>query len=174
MNFQQAGAVNLARSWISNTDSAGISGCSPVRFILSSAHTGMQRTLSPYQNILIIKPGAVGDLLQITPVIRALKAYSPKANISLLVGSDITADLFKNDPRIFETVVFEREGRHRSLSSRLALWKYLHKQGYDLVLNYQRSNLRTWFLASAALPSRVLVYHKACLLYTSPSPRDRG
>ena len=116
--------------------------------------------LSPYQNILIIKPGAVGDLLQMTPVIRALRAYSPKAKISLLVGSDITADLFKNDPRIFETVVFERDGRHRSLSARLALWRYLHKQGYDLVLNYQRSNLRTWFLASAALPSRVLVYHK--------------
>jgi len=121
----------------------------------------MQRTFAPYQNILIIKPGAVGDLLQMTPVIRALRAYSPKAKISLLVGSDITADLFKNDPRIFETIVFEREGRHRSLSSRLALWRYLHKQGYDIVLNYQRSNLRTWFLASAALPSRVLVYHKA-------------
>jgi lipopolysaccharide heptosyltransferase II len=121
----------------------------------------MQRALSPYQNILIIKPGAVGDLLQMTPVIRALKAYSPKAKISMLVGSVITAALFRNDPRISETVIFERDGRHRSLSSRFALWRYLHRQGYDLVLNYQRSNLKTWFLASAALPSRVLVYHKA-------------
>jgi ADP-heptose:LPS heptosyltransferase len=96
-----------------------------------------------------------------TPVIRALKAYSPEAKISVLVGSGITAALFKNDPRIFETVIFERDGRHRSLSSRLALWKQLHSKGYDLVLNYQRSNLKTWFLASAAFPCRVLVYHKA-------------
>ena len=121
----------------------------------------MQRSLTPYQNILIIKPGAVGDLLQMTPVIRALTAYSPEAKISVLVGSEITAALFKNDPRISETVILERDGRHRSLSSRLALWKYLHDKGFDLVLNYQRSNLKTWFLASAALPCRVLVYHKA-------------
>ncbi|MEK6743741.1 MAG: glycosyltransferase family 9 protein [Nitrospirota bacterium] len=121
----------------------------------------MQKSLTPYKNILIIKPGAVGDLLQMTPVIRALKAYSPDTKISMLVGSEITAALFRNDPRISETVIFERDGRHRSLSSRLALWKHLHKQGYDLVLNCQRSNLKTWFLASAAFPCRVLVYHKA-------------
>jgi heptosyltransferase-2 len=121
----------------------------------------MQKTLTPYQNILIIKPGAVGDLLQMTPVIRALTAYSPQAKISVLVGSEITAALFKYDSRIDETIVFERDGRHRSLSSRFALWKYLHSKGYDLVLNYQRSNLKTWFLTSAALPCRVLVYHKA-------------
>ena len=121
----------------------------------------MQKTPTPYKNILIIKPGAVGDLLQMTPVIRALKAYSPEAKISLMVGSGITAALFKNDPRISETVIFDRDGRHRSLSSRLALWKQLHSRGYDLVLNYQRSNLKTWFLASAAFPCRVLVYHKA-------------
>ena len=89
----------------------------------------MQRTRTPYQNILIIKPGAVGDLLQMTPVIRALKAYSPEAAISVLVGSDITAALFKNDPRISETVIFERDGSHRSLSSRIALWRYLHTKG---------------------------------------------
>ena len=121
----------------------------------------MQITPSPYQNILIIKPGAVGDLLQMTPVIRALKTYSPEARISVLVGSDITAALFKNDPRISETIIFERDGRHRSLASRITLWRYLRKQSYDLVLNYQRSNLKTWFLVSAALPSRVLVYHKS-------------
>jgi len=121
----------------------------------------MQRSSAPYQNILIIKPGAVGDLLQMTPVIRALKAYSPESKISLLVGSEITAALFKNDRRIAETIIFERDGRHRSLSSRLSLWKYLRAKGYDLVLNYQRSNLKTWFLASAAFPCRVLVYHKA-------------
>jgi lipopolysaccharide heptosyltransferase II len=121
----------------------------------------MQKTLTPYQNILIIKPGAVGDLLQMTPVIRALKAYSPEAKISVLVGSEITAALFKNDPRIFETVIFEQGGRHSSLSSRFAFWRHLRSKGYDLVLNFQRSNVKTWFLASAAFPCRVLVYHKS-------------
>jgi heptosyltransferase-2 len=120
----------------------------------------MQSTSLPYQNILIIKPGAVGDLLQMTPVIRALKGYSPGSSISLLVGSETTAALFKNDRRIAEIIIYERDGRHRSLSSRFSLWQYLHANRYDLVLNYQRSNLKTWFLASAAFPCRVLVYHR--------------
>jgi ADP-heptose:LPS heptosyltransferase len=37
----------------------------------------------------------------------------------------------------------------------------LNSRHFDLILNFQRSNLRTWFLISAALPCRVLVYHKA-------------
>ncbi len=152
MNFPQRGRLRWQRRHFRLQSN-------PIYTII--CHTGMPKTLTPYQNILIIKPGAVGDLLQMTPVIRALKAYSPDAKISVLVGSEITAALLKNDPRISETVIFERNGAHRSLSSRLALWSYLHTKGYDLVLNYQRSNLKTWFLASAALPCRVLVYHKA-------------
>jgi len=114
----------------------------------------------PYRNILIIKPGAVGDLLQMTPVIRALRNYSPGAAVSFLVGSVATAELFRNDPRVSETIVFDRDGKHRSLSSQLELRRMLRNRRYDLVLNFQRSNLKAWFLASAAFPCRVLVYHK--------------
>ena len=121
----------------------------------------MQGTREPYRNILVIKPGAVGDLLQMTPVIRALRRYSPEARITMLVGSALTASLFANDPRVSATFVFDQHGRHRSASSKLGLWRMLHSKRFDLVLNFQRSNLRTWFLTSAALPCRVLVYHKA-------------
>ncbi|MHB8844615.1 MAG: glycosyltransferase family 9 protein [Nitrospirota bacterium] len=121
----------------------------------------MQETRKPYRNILIIKPGAVGDLLQMTPVIRALRRYYPDARITMLVGSALTASLFAHDPRISETIVFDRHGRHRSASALIGLWRMLRARRFDLVLNFQRSNLRTWFLAAAALPCRVLVYHKA-------------
>ncbi len=120
----------------------------------------MHNLREPYRNILVIKPGAVGDLLQMSPVFRALRKYSPGAAITLLVGSGTTAELFKNDPRVSETIVFDREDKYRSLSSKLALWSYLHRRGFDLVLNFQRRNIRTWLLASAAFPCRVLVYHK--------------
>jgi ADP-heptose:LPS heptosyltransferase len=121
----------------------------------------MQGTRKPYRNILIIKPGAVGDLLQMTPVIRALRRYSSAARITMLVGSPLTASLFANNPSVTETVVFDRNGEHRSASSLIGLWRRLRSRRFDLVLNFQRSNLRTWFLVSAALPCRVLVYHKA-------------
>lgn len=114
-----------------------------------------------YHNILIIKPGAVGDLLQLTPAIRALKKRFPAARITLLVGSDSIASMFRHNPHVHNTVVFDRRGEHRSLAGLSRLWMELRGARYDLVVNYQRSNLKAWFLASAAFPCRVLVYRKA-------------
>jgi len=117
--------------------------------------------LDRFDNILIIKPGAIGDLLQLTPVIRALKSRFPQAGISLLVGSPSTAELFKYNAHVRETLVFDKAGAHKSFRALLQLWRLLRVKKYDLVVNFQRSNLKTWFLASAAFPCRVLVYHKA-------------
>jgi len=112
------------------------------------------------KNILIIKPGAIGDLIQLTPVLGALKKRYPDVLISLIVGSSVTAELFKYDPYVSETVVYEKRGEHSSLRSFFAVWSRLHKKQYDLVINFQRSNFKTWLLATAAFPCRILVYHK--------------
>jgi heptosyltransferase II len=117
--------------------------------------------LERFDNILIIKPGAIGDLLQLTPVIRVLKDRYPQAGISLLVGSTTTSELFKYNAHVRETMVFDKAGAHRSFRALMHLWRRLRGNRYDLVINFQRSNLKTWFLASAAFPCRVLVYHKA-------------
>jgi heptosyltransferase-2 len=112
-------------------------------------------------NILIIKPGAIGDLLELTPAIRALSTKYPGVRISLLVGTEATATLFQYNPWVNEVIVFDKREEHRSLASLLKLWKGLHSKKFDLVIHFQRSNLKTWILASAALPCRVLVYHKS-------------
>jgi lipopolysaccharide heptosyltransferase II len=112
-------------------------------------------------NILIIKPGAIGDLLQITPVIRALHGKYPGARISIMVGSAATASLFRHNPLVHEAIVFDKRGEQRSIKALAGLWRRLRRERYDLVLNFQRSNLKGWFLASAAFPCRLLVYHKA-------------
>ncbi|MDA8099445.1 MAG: glycosyltransferase family 9 protein [Nitrospiraceae bacterium] len=114
-----------------------------------------------YRNILIIKPGAVGDLIQMTPVVRALNKAYPTASITLLVGSASTASLFHHHPGVREAIVYERSNRHRSLPAFLQLWKDLRSRSFDLVLNFQRSNLKAWALVAASFPCRILVYHKA-------------
>ena len=116
----------------------------------------MQSPHLPYQNILIIKPGAIGDLLQMTPVIRSLHAASPAARISLLVGSEPSTELFRHNPHVSELFVYDRS--HTNI---LPLWQELRARRFDLVLNFQRSNLRAWLLAAAAFPCRVLVYHRS-------------
>ncbi len=112
------------------------------------------------KNILIIKPGAIGDLLQLTPVFRALKKKYPDTSISLMVGSSVTAALFRFNPYVSETIVYDKRGEHSSLRSFFAVWSRLHRKKYDLVINFQRSNVKTWLLATAAFPCRILVYHK--------------
>jgi len=112
-------------------------------------------------NIFIIKPGAIGDVLQLTPVIRALKSKYPDAKITLLVGSAATAELFRYNPAVSETIVYDKRGAHKSLMAFIRLWKRLHATKFDLVINFQRSNFKAWLLALAAFPCRFLVYHKA-------------
>ena len=110
--------------------------------------------------ILLIKPGAIGDLLQLTPTIRGLHARFPEARIDILVGNTASIDLFRHHPLINDVLVFDRHGKHRSFSALLSLWHQIRSGSYDLVINFQRSNLRAWFLITAALPCRILVYHK--------------
>lgn len=111
-------------------------------------------------NILIIKPGAMGDLLHLTPTIRALHGRFPRARIDIMVGNSASVDLFRHHPDITDILVFNRHGEHRSFTALFSLWRQIRSRSYDLVINFQRSNLKTWFLASAALPCRILVYNK--------------
>lgn len=111
-------------------------------------------------SILIIKPGAIGDLLHITPVVRALRAMAPEASITIMVSSRVTASLFTDNPLVDDVVIFEKKGAQSSWSGMLSLWRILRSKKFDLVLNYQRSNIKAWALMTAAFPCRVLVYHK--------------
>ena len=111
--------------------------------------------------ILLIKPGAMGDLLHLTPAIRAMLARWPGARITVIVGTDESARLFQYHPAVAETIVYEWWGRHKSLAG---FWQFLRgllqREPFDLVVNYQRSNLRTWFMAMAARPVKMRVYNK--------------
>lgn len=115
---------------------------------------------SKMYNILIIKPGAIGDLLHLTPLIRSIKSSHPDATISILVGSAGTAPLFKHNPHVCDTLIYDKRNKHRTISDIIGIWNEIRRRKFNLVLNFQRSNLKTWLLATAALPCHFLVYHK--------------
>jgi len=114
----------------------------------------------PPNKILIIKPGAIGDLLHISPALRALKEHLPDAHVDIMVGSRATKCLFEHNPHIRRVLYFDRKGDHRSLRAFAALCHEVHNEDYDLVINFQRSTFKVWLLVMAAFPCRVLVYHK--------------
>lgn len=114
-------------------------------------------TFVNYRHILIIKPGAMGDLLQLTPTLRALRQAVPGAEIDVMVGTMASGDIFRYHPSVSQVLVCDK-----SKSGQLPeLWRQIRRRSYDLVVNYQRSNWRTWLLASAAFPCRLLTYHKS-------------
>lgn len=113
-----------------------------------------------YRRILIFKPGAIGDLLQISPVVRVLKRRFPDACLTMVVGSLPSVDLYRYNPLVDEIIVYDKRGSHGSFSGYARLWRELRRRRFDLVINYQRSNLKGWGLLSATLPARILVYHR--------------
>lgn len=47
-------------------------------------------------NILIIKPGAMGDLLHLTPTIRGLRKHFPQAHIGILADNGAPTHLLRH------------------------------------------------------------------------------
>jgi lipopolysaccharide heptosyltransferase II len=112
------------------------------------------------KSILVIKPGAIGDLLQITPTIRELKKRLPDARITVMVGIEGTIPLFTHNPHVSAVLAYDRKGRHKSLTAFFRLLWQIVTTRYDMVINFQRSSIGTWLITLAALPLNVLVYHK--------------
>lgn len=70
-------------------------------------------SLQKIERILIIKePYRMGDLLQITPALRALRKNFPQMNIGLVI-QDRNYEIFKNNPDINEIFLFEKRKFNR-------------------------------------------------------------
>lgn len=112
------------------------------------------------ETFLIIKPGAIGDVLHMTPVIRALKKSSPDSGIIFLTGSRATSMLLYNNPYLDETIFFEKGRGMGEIQRVCRLGTSLRKRGIDRVLNYQPSGWRWRLLTYILRPKGVIFYKK--------------
>ncbi|HXV28307.1 MAG TPA: glycosyltransferase family 9 protein, partial [bacterium] len=92
------------------------------------------------RRVLIVQPYGIGDMLFLTPVLRALRLVPTVEKVDLLLGSRNDAAV-KNNPHIDEifTVdkdLFRRRGRFQNLRSVLDLGRELRNRRYDLLLDY--------------------------------------
>jgi len=105
------------------------------------------------ENILVIRPGAMGDVLVATPVLSNLKSAFPKSRIAFLVGKKY-ADVLKANPYIDELIEFDRESVGRfwgigRLRRELAFLASIRARRFDLALDLL-GNLRTAILCAAS------------------------
>ena len=89
-------------------------------------------------NILIIKHGALGDLIQITSSLKSIRNKYPKSNIILLTDKKFT--FFSKDISFVDEVIYET----RPSLFRIDLWlgvitKIISKK-FDIVFDLQNSD----------------------------------
>ncbi len=108
-------------------------------------------TCMNYQNILIVKPSALGDVARMIPVLLALRDRYPKAKISWIIRPEF-AELIRHNPALDEVILFDKKhllkSGLKSISNIFAFAGALKQRKFDLVLDAQgllRSGLMAWF-----------------------------
>lgn len=100
------------------------------------------------RRICLIKPSALGDIVQTLPLLPVLRERFPDAEISWVVGSQF-ANLLEGHPCLDELILFDRRG---GAASFLRLLLGLRKRRFDLVFDLQgllRTGLMTWATGAA-------------------------
>ena len=106
--------------------------------------------------ILLIKPSALGDIVQALPVLTGLKRHWPEAEIDWIVN-DTLAEILDGHPCLRRVILYPRKrwtGLHRL--PEIKRWAArLREEKYDITIDLQgllRSGLMTW---AARSPRRI-------------------
>lgn len=127
-----------------------------------------------YKNILVINLMHIGDLMLVTPVLRALRSEYPQARISLLADKKL-ADLVQYNKHIDECLLIDKKGKDDHM---LAFAKFIlgiREKHFDLVINLHR-NERASAIAAFSGAKRIVGYSKPgfSLLFNKVMPNKKA
>ncbi|MBN1795933.1 MAG: lipopolysaccharide heptosyltransferase I [Sedimentisphaerales bacterium] len=94
------------------------------------------------KRILIIKPSALGDLIQVLPVLSVLRKTYPDSEIYWMVRNEF-ASLIQNHPDLTDVILFDRKflgkawWNPKALGAIFKLISQLRKFKFDVVLDFQ-------------------------------------
>ena len=106
------------------------------------------------QNILVCQTGGwIGDMVMLTPALRALKRTYPKSDLTLLLRPRV-ADLMQTHPYVDTCIVDNKsEGRYRSFTN---LVRHIRDKAFDLAVVLHPTSFRNALLPFLArVPIRV-------------------
>ncbi len=112
------------------------------------------KNISP-KTILIIKSGAIGDVLMTTPFIRALRKRFPSAEIDYLTGEE-SAKVLEGNKNISNVIAVKSDLFH-SLNplNKLNLLKIIKQKKYDICFILDKSWLANLFISFTRIPIRI-------------------
>lgn len=104
------------------------------------------------KNLLVIRSGALGDVLMTTPLLRQLKKGMPETKITYLVGK-WSASILNNNPNIDEIITFDEEIIFKKkIFSIVTLANQLRKKKFDSCIILDKSRDWTIFCKAAFIP----------------------
>lgn len=108
--------------------------------------------MSNFKRILIIQTAYIGDVILITPLIRATKGLFPNASIDVLVIPQ-TKDVLVNNPYIDNILTFDK--RKNKI---IAFWRTIRKiksRGYDLAISPHSSTTTAYVMLFSGIKERL-------------------
>ena len=106
------------------------------------------------KKILIIRQGAIGDVVHTTETYRSIKRLIPDAEIHYLT-TKVPAELLDGDPDITKLIILQ----DRSYKRLFNLSKLLKKEKYDLIINLQPS-IRFRIFSFLCFAKKTVAYKK--------------
>ena len=110
------------------------------------------------RRVCAVRLGGMGDILHTTPTLRALAERFPGVQIDYIVNPRF-ADALTGLPTIRRVITFDKSGGDMRVSRFLPFLRGLHRERYDLFLNFQRS-AKTILMALASGAPRVITYRR--------------
>lgn len=110
------------------------------------------------KKVLFFKPGAIGDLLQALPALKALKQKFPAAHVTIMVSPGLES-LIQGTSVADRVLVFDKAKFKKRLKDFIDFARGLRAERYDLFIDMQTS-VRSLALRRFSKAGLVLVYRK--------------
>lgn len=127
---------------------------------------------APVRRILIRVNNWIGDVVMISPAVRAIRAHFREARIAILAKSWVLETL-SGDPFYDDLIEYDDAGRHRGPVGRLRLAALLRRRHFDLAILFQKAfdAAALAFLAGARLRVGYATDRRSWLLtHALPAP----
>lgn len=130
-----------------------------------------RRTFPDTPNVLVMETGLIGELLAITPALRAFRKAYPRSRVTVMVDPE-SAQALVGNPNVDRLLPLERKLRTGALRlTMLSTW--IHAQRFDLALVFHSSFSSALMTAMGRVPRRAgLSFGGRGLLLTDAAPRD--
>ncbi len=128
--------------------------------------------LPDINKILVIRVDGIGDLLNSTPAISLLRENYASAELTVL-ARPLNASVLIGNPDVDWVLVFDRNGKHRSISARLQFYRELRRERFQLVVAMQTAMWSHLVAFLSGAPYRLGRYQKRFRSFLTHAWRGR-